>query len=92
MKKDYTIADVWYHDMWNDGESWTSNDRQKVGSVTIPKDYTGSDVVKALREYGYIPKGKHYTADDQWEGVVYVENTKGDEMWEVNIANRTLQY
>lgn len=85
MKKTYTIAEVWHHDMWFDDESWGSNDRQKVGSVTIPKDYTGSDVIKALRDYGYIPKGKHYTADDQWTGVVYVESVKGDEMIEVII-------
>ena len=85
MKKDYTIAEVWYHDMWNDGESWSSNDRQKVGSVTIPKDYTGSDVIKALRYRGYIAKRKHYTADDLCDGVVYVESAKGDVMIEVNI-------
>ena len=88
MKKTYTIAEVWCHDMWNDGEGWTSNDRQKVGSVTIPTDYDGSDVVKALRDSGYIAKRKHYTADIEWEDltyVTYVENSKGDEMLEVRI-------
>ena len=83
MKKDYTIAEVWYHDLWSDGELWTSNDRQILGRVTIPTDYTGSDVVKALRGHGYLPKRKHYTADDQCDGAVYVESVKGDEMIEV---------
>ena len=87
-KRDYIVVGVWYHDMWSDGESWTSNDRQPVGIVTIPTDYTGSDVVKALRDHGYIAKRKHYTADDQYTGVVYVENAKGDEMIEVNIFQR----
>ena len=89
MKKVYMVVEVWYHDMWNDGCSWTSNDRQKVGSVTIPTDYTGSDVVKALREHGYIAKRKHYTADAQRTGVVYVENAKGDVLVEVNILQRS---
>jgi hypothetical protein len=62
IRKVYT---VWSFNVWgNAKDGYEVNDRSNEGSIELPENCTDNQIIKALKDSGYLKKGKHTSSFD----------------------------
>lgn len=76
---------VYEHDMWFDGEGYSSNERFSMGSMTVQDTdgITDNQIMKTFRKRFPVKKGMHLHTYNNGENITYIEDDSGSIMFEI---------
>jgi len=83
---DYPAYRVYYHDMWFDGNGYSSNQRYRLPMYYAISDKASiANILRTLRADGILPRGKHFFIDQSTETGYLIENNDGSQMYELEV-------
>lgn len=84
---DYPAYRVYYHDMWFDGNGYSSNQRYSVSIYYgISDKASNANIIRTLRADCILPPKVHFHISDiSTDENIYIENGNMSQMWELEL-------